>query len=139
MLRSSASTNPLDLYQHKRRYLHTSTPEWETRLPRRADRLILFRYVDQRFDMPHESHRYWTELETGWTGFASEALGMPAASCKFRLEWHCPLEIAESYVHVGRPRMGRAGSFQEYLVSIDVQQDEMRWFEMNDWGLWPPE
>lgn len=134
-----ASTNPLDLYQHKRRFLDASTLAWETRLPRKADRVILFRYVDQRFDVPHDSHRYWTELETGWSDFAGEGLGIPASFCRFRVEWHCPIEIAETHVHIGHPRMSSAGYFHEYLVSIDVEQDELQWFEMNDWGPWPPQ
>ena len=134
-----ASTSPLDLYQHKRRFLDASTLEWETRLPRQTDKMILFRYVDQRFDVAHEFHRYWTELETGWSAFAGEALGMPAAFCRFRLEWQCPVEIAKNYVHIGNPRMSSAGYFHEYLVSIDVEQHELQWFEMNDWGPWPPQ
>ena len=125
------------LYTRKRRYLTSNDPELEYRPEMSLTEVVLFRYVDERFFDPVRPYSYWTELETAWSDFAGAAVGIGLHSCKYRIEWHCPMDVAIENVGIGGSRMGPAGVIREYTVRIEVKQDDIIWHEMNDWGPFP--
>lgn len=104
----------------------------------KPDMLVFFRYVSERFSDPIKPYSYWTELETSWSDCAGEALGIGENFCRYRIEWHCSLAVALTNVTVGNMRMCSAGTFTEYLVRMEVPQNEVKWHEMNDWGRFRP-
>ena len=77
-------------------------------------------------------------MESGSSDSAGEATGIGANSCRFRIEWLCPLDIALEHVHVGAARMCKAGFIHEYMTLIEVGQTDVSWHQMHDWGPFPP-
>lgn len=121
-------------YRHRQCYMDSNVDQHQFLPEMSPDTVALFRYVGEKFRGPNKEYSWWSEYETAWSDAAGEATGIGSNSCRYRIEWHCPIKTAIENIHVGNRRMCAAGNFLEYLVKIEVPENQMKWHTMNDWG-----
>lgn len=72
---------------------------------------------------PLQKYMFWTEALTDEPLVASQATGIPATECVWRIEWSFPAQQAETLAEPLQKRMSNVGAYMEYnnVVLIDAQ------------------
>lgn len=90
----------------------------------------LFHYTMARFDGSPKPYTYWSDCLTDEPTIVSEATGIGANECVWRIEWRFPFEKALDYLSIGEVRFQRIGVFREYNNQDEIDIGELSWHKM---------